>query len=153
MASSGCCRRSAEQRARSRRPGTRRPAGGGHLPQALEPKPQLHDRRGGSINDAVWFADRDAHLSDFVIVVTPEEVSSVRVTTATDEADAPVVAVPGGDLWTAVVFVDDPGFALCGSVPGMTVPETMSPMRVEGFDAEGEPIGCLSSGSDDLGGP
>lgn len=101
---------------------------------------------GGSVEEAVWFADRDQYLPDFVIVVTRTAARRVEVTTSSDEAEAELVTVPDSDLRTAVVFVDGPGSAICGDVPGMTVPESMKPMRVEALDTDGNVLGCLGLG-------
>jgi hypothetical protein len=77
----------------------------------------------------------------FVIVTTRVPGSSVRVTTETDVATGSLVAVPGTDLLTAVVFVNAPGVAVC--VDPLPPSEGVDAMRVDVLNAAGMTIGCV----------
>jgi hypothetical protein len=55
-------------------------------------------------------------------------------------------AVPGGGLWGTAVVIDGAGMSICQGPPGMTVPESITAMRVELVDAQGAVIACLGLG-------
>ncbi len=105
----------------------------------------------GTIDEWFFVADEGIDgLPPFVVLSTTLEAALVQVTTRTDEARAGLVAVPGGGLWAAVIFVDDPGDAdgVCDEGPAFTAPPegAFADMRVDALDASGQVIGCLGLG-------
>jgi hypothetical protein len=85
-------------------------------------------------------------VPSFVVMTTRTAGAQVRVTTATDAATADLVPHPGDGRFSAVVFVDDPGYAVCGDVPdGLSPPASMNLMRIEVLDAAGAVVGCAGA--------
>ena len=101
----------------------------------------------GTIDDwvAVSYPGEDGVPGSFVVISTTLDAGSVRITTASAVATGPLHEVPGGGLWGAVVFVDDPGPESCQDDPSRD-PAAYSKMRVEALDEEGNVIACLGLG-------
>ena len=123
----------------------------------IDPCLKLSNRRracggggGGSNFDWIYSVPKsDEAVPPYVILSTTLDAASVRVTTRTDQATAPLHQVPGEDLWGAVVFVHDPGLAvgMCADQPPSTVPDhEIVTMRVDALDEDGNVIGCLGGG-------
>lgn len=80
----------------------------------------------------------------FAVVSTTLEAAAVRAITTNAEATAPLVPLPDGRSWAAVVFIDAPAEGLCGRPP--TTEEPLPTMHIDALDAEGQVIGCLGFG-------
>ncbi len=102
-------------------------------------------------HDWVAYSIEEEHGLEFVILSTTLPAASVRVTTRSDQATAPLHRVPGTDVWGAVVFVDDPGAAdgVCDDGPPGVAPPQDAPFplaRIDALDADGNVVGCLGLG-------
>ena len=84
-----------------------------------------------------------AGIDELVIVSTPKDAASVRITTAVDQVEAPLVPVPGGKPRAAVAFVEGAGLAACADEFEIEPPEHMTLMRVDALDAAGNTVGCV----------
>jgi hypothetical protein len=91
--------------------------------------------------DFVLYTTGDA-LS-FAVINTTLEAAAVRATTEHAEATMPLVALPDGRSWAAVVFIDAPAEGLCRPPTG---DGPLPSMRVDALDADGTVIGCLGFG-------
>ncbi|CAN5748435.1 hypothetical protein BH24ACT4_BH24ACT4_07390 [soil metagenome] len=96
----------------------------------------------GGTEGQVATARDPEEVPPFAIVSTTQPAASVRITTEEGEATAPLVPVPGGDLWAGVVFVDGLGIADCRE-DGPTPAPSLSVMRVDLLDDAGAPTGCI----------
>jgi hypothetical protein len=79
----------------------------------------------------------------FTVVNTTLEAASVRATTAATEATAPLVPLPDGRSWAAVIFIDAPGHHLCRPP---TADGPLPTMRIDALDADGAVVGCVGFG-------
>src|SRR5690606_7205329 len=77
-----------------------------------------------------------ARIDELVIVSTPQDAASVRITTPAYQVEAPLGPVPGGQAHAAVAFVEGAGLAGCAD-PSVAPPPSITLMRVDTHDADG----------------
>lgn len=119
--------------------------------RALDPCLKLSDRRracvdiqgGGTTDDWIRSTARTEKFPAFAMVSTTGEGASLRATTAMAEATVPLVAVPGGGLWGAVIVIEGAGPATCKEGDDLL----KGLMRIDLLDAQGTVIGCLGPGA------
>lgn len=104
--------------------------------------------RGGAGGDALLVAmesEVEPRVGAFVIVVTRNtDGDAVRISTETETGTGTLFPVPGTDERAAVVFVDDPGAAVCEDLDPPP-PPSMARMRIDLLTAGGVPVGCVST--------
>jgi hypothetical protein len=105
---------------------------------------------GSAVDWIVTAAVPEEGIPPYVLLSTTLDATSVRVTTNTDEATAPLHQVPGEDLWAALVFVNGPGNVISCSdrrpLSSFPTDNDYRVMRIEALDAEGAVVGCLGYG-------
>jgi hypothetical protein len=103
---------------------------------------------GGSSEERVQFtgdadaSDRvEADLPEFMVVTTNKPGSRLRVQNDQGTYTGKLYRPSDAEVWVALVFVDEPGIAICRE--GLTIPSGVDVTRVDVLDSRGRPTACV----------